>query len=357
MTKPEELIEAYEALRPQYEALTSSLDTLLRTLLGNASIEYFSVEPRTKEMDSFSGKVRREEKKGKYKKLADVTDLSGVRIIAYLQEECDRISQLIEDNFSIDEENSARKEDELDPDKFGYLSTHYVISLTDNRTSLPEFSRYSGMKAELQIRTLLQHTWAAIDWRFRYKGEREAPKPLRRRLFRISALLEAADNEFSGVKVEIDSLRQQYSEEIVRGELGIAINSESVRSYAEESSSWRVIVGAGRKAGIKVPSGDPGGMFKNFIGTANILGIDDLAKLDAMLRQHAGDSERFFSEIAPIISERRAGVPAYLYDTGIVRYFLFSIASAAHRKQISADFPWADGLEEALSSVPKPKKA
>jgi putative GTP pyrophosphokinase len=94
--KPEELTIRYKELRSKYETLTDTTENLLRRLLDVSSIEFFAIETRTKTTDSFDEKVQREDKTGKYIKLEDVTDLSGIRIIAYLQEDCEKICDLIE---------------------------------------------------------------------------------------------------------------------------------------------------------------------------------------------------------------------------------------------------------------------
>ena len=206
MTEAEVLITEFRSKRSLYEDFTNEISQLIATLLRVKKIDVSSIEPRTKSIASFEEKVLRDDKAGKYEQLLDVTDLSGIRIICFLEEDCSSVCRIIEDNFDIDRANSTDKSAELDENRFGYLSTHYVLSLNGNRSKLPEFARFQDLKAEIQVRTLLQHTWAAIDWKFRYKTEREAPKSLKRRLFRISALLEAADNEFSAVHHELKQL-------------------------------------------------------------------------------------------------------------------------------------------------------
>lgn len=353
------LVENFESLRPQYEAYTARLEVLIRSLLETESIEFFAIEPRTKTKTSFAEKLQREDKFGKYKAVEDVTDLSGIRIIAYLQQEADTICDLIEKNFELDEVNSVRKQDELDPDKFGYLSTHYVVSLTSNRAELPEFTRFGGLKAEIQVRTLLQHTWAAIDWKFRYKEEREAPKQLRRRLFRISALLEAADNEFSGVRSEIDALRKRYSEEIERGDLDISVNTESVRSYASESATWKGIIRTAIDNGVQLAEGDDGPALNRLIFTTSELGLTTLADLDRQLNELSPQSATFFKTVVPIIETAQESKFPLLFPPAVIRYLLLSSAPAAKRRTLAAAFPWAKGYMSALDTYLgiRPKRA
>jgi ppGpp synthetase/RelA/SpoT-type nucleotidyltranferase len=177
MAEPQaDLMRSFKTQSSLYEAFTSTVKHIVETLIVDAKAEYDSIEGRTKSAESFERKISRDDKAGKYKKLEEVTDISGIRIICYLKEDCDRISEIIKNCFKVDEANSLDKEDTIDDDRFGYRSIHYVVSFDDLRSSVTEYKRFSGLKAEIQIRTILQHTWAAIDWKFRYKNESEAPR-------------------------------------------------------------------------------------------------------------------------------------------------------------------------------------
>jgi ppGpp synthetase/RelA/SpoT-type nucleotidyltranferase len=57
-------------------------------LLVDTGIEFSSIEKRTKSIESLSGKIERGGKAGKYNSLQEITDLSGIRIVAYLKEDC-----------------------------------------------------------------------------------------------------------------------------------------------------------------------------------------------------------------------------------------------------------------------------
>lgn len=350
MSKSDDLKTRYQALRPQYEAFTTSLHGLIASLLQARQIEYFSIEPRTKSQESFDEKIQREDKEEKYDSVEGITDLTGVRIIAYLQEECVAIGYLIRDNFVVDEANSSNKEDELDPDKFGYLSSHYVLSLGENRIELDEFRPYAALKAEVQVRTLLQHTWASIDWKFRYKGEREAPKSLRRRLFRISALLEAADNEFSAVKAEIESLRLEYEKGIDSGNLGIPINNESVKTYISTSKSAQTVLGIAKNAGLRVIASTlDQGAINRLVSTAGIMGLESLKELDDVIIKLVPKAKRFWLfAIDRLLTIREGSIPQ-LIEPAVIRYSLMLEASSAKRKEINRKHKPTAGYAEALA--------
>jgi len=191
------LVEEYEVERDKYQSFANTVDNLLVRLLASEGITVHSVGHRCKTVNSLRGKV---EKKRSYETLSQITDLAGVRLITHYEDDVHKIAQVVESEFFIDKVNSIDKGKALDPEKFGYLSLHYVVSLSDDRAALKEYSAFRGMKAEIQVRSILQHTWAEIEHDTGYKSNIEIPKHIRRRFSRLAGLLELADQEFIGIR-------------------------------------------------------------------------------------------------------------------------------------------------------------
>ena len=228
MVADSKIEEEFTSQRPVYEAFTENAYELLAKLIENVRIEVASIEKRTKSLESLRGKIERGDKAGKYNSLQDITDLSGIRVISFLKEDCKKITALLRNAFVVDLDNSIDKEDEIDPDRFGYQSIHLILAYSNDRLSLPEFKRFAGLKFEVQVKTILQHTWSAIDWNLRYKRRSAAPRKLRRRLFRISALLDAADDELSYVYEQVSNIKSYYASAIDREDLSLEIDLDSV---------------------------------------------------------------------------------------------------------------------------------
>lgn len=295
---PQFLIDEFASKAELYQSYTHALEQLMRDLLASQNIAVLAIEARAKSKESFAEKVQREDKLGKYREVSDLTDLSGLRIIAYLQEDCDSISELIKDNFDVDWANSVDKASDIDDDRFGYLSDHYVVSINSLRLALPEFARFSNLKAEIQVRTVLQHAWAAIDWRFRYKSKSEAPKPVRRRLYRISALLEAADDEFSTVTSSLKSIESEYSLRIGRNDYDIPVNKSSLEEYVEKAPLPKKIAEIAIDSGLNyLPEQDYSA--SKLLSVCETLGIQTISDLDEILAAalpHSGAVFRAFRE-------------------------------------------------------------
>ena len=236
----------------KYDAFTTKLFDLLEELIKKKRIDFSQIEKRTKTINSFVEKLKR--KPYQYDNpLKDITDLSGIRIITYYKEDTSNISTLIEDQFMIDLENSINKSQIIDIDKFGYRSIHYVVSLSKKRATLPEWETFENLKAEIQVRTVLQHAWASISHKLSYKTTSEAPKESRRKLSRLSALLELADDEFTNLKDSSKKIEKRYEKDFGESKFEkTEINLDSLEAYfkkSEEHVRWKKL---GIGTGIKI---------------------------------------------------------------------------------------------------------
>jgi putative GTP pyrophosphokinase len=144
---------------PKHERLTTAVVSLLENLLKKKKIEFLNVAGRTKTSQSATEKIRRK----KYKNIsAQLTDISGIRVITYLEENVSHICSIIRSLFDVDEANSLDRSTILGHDRIGYRSTHFVCSLGKQRSGLPEYESLGDLKFEIQVRTVLQHAWAEL---------------------------------------------------------------------------------------------------------------------------------------------------------------------------------------------------
>ena len=226
--------EDYLGVRPIYEKFRVKLEDLLSDLFNESSIEIASIEGRTKSIESFSEKIKRQDKNYK-DPLNEITDLCGIRIITYYTEDIYKIASLIEKELKVDPKNSIDKTRIENPDTFGYQSLHYVVNLNSKRNKLAEWKNFNSLKAEIQVRSILQHSWAAIDHKLRYKSKVEIPSRIKRKIYRLSALLELADEEFLSIKNETQKLSSEIEISLDQGNLEIEVNIISLSSYLETS--------------------------------------------------------------------------------------------------------------------------
>lgn len=225
-------ITEYTLLRPQYSAFTERIESLITELLKLDEIKTHLIESRTKTVESFKEKIRRPGKSYK-EPLKELIDLSGVRIIVYYIDDIEKVSNILSKEFNIVETEKSHLATEYSVDQFGYISLHFVIALKPERARLPEWSTYKDFVTEIQIRTVLQHSWAAVSHALQYKHESDVPKALRRKLHRLAGLFELADEEFSSLRSETVSIQKEASEALEHGDHEILINPITLKEFMQ----------------------------------------------------------------------------------------------------------------------------
>lgn len=136
----------------------------------------------------------------------------------------------------MDLENTIDKRKAIDPEKFGYMSLHYVVKLNENRLTLPEYKNYKDKKIEIQIRTILQHTWAEIEHDLGYKSQVEIPREIRRSFSSLAGLLEIADREFIGIRDDLAFYSRKLDSQIEQSLENIQIDNISLSKYLDQSN-------------------------------------------------------------------------------------------------------------------------
>ena len=232
-------LEEYQKLRPLYSDFSDTVLSILTRAFNNANIKPHSIQARAKTPESFVGKVLKRSKANpelpRYDKpLQQITDLAGIRVITYFLRTLEEVDGIIESEFIVDEKinKSAILEQE---DRFGYQSIHYIIRFRDNRLALPEYVRFRNVVAEIQVRTILQHTWAEIEHDIQYKSAEVIPSVIRRRFAALAGLLEIADREFQAIQKEDNTLRQEARESVQEGNFEqVEITPDALKAYLDK---------------------------------------------------------------------------------------------------------------------------
>ncbi|MBR5398619.1 MAG: hypothetical protein IK103_02370 [Bacteroidales bacterium] len=215
------ILQEYKDKRPEFEEAEARIVALLKQTLKEAGIHLASIESRIKTESSLEGKLER--KGTKYKSLADITDILGVRLITYYIDDVDKVATAIERLFDVDWENSIDKRKLHDIDSFGYLSLHYVCT-----------AEGFPYKFEIQMRTVLQHAWANLDHDTGYKSGVEIPKRYMRSMSRLAGMLELIDEEFSKIRSELTDYRRKIHKLVASGNLDeVPLDGDSFRSFLD----------------------------------------------------------------------------------------------------------------------------
>jgi putative GTP pyrophosphokinase len=212
-----EWAQEFRDLKPKYTRVVDNVEQALVQFLGDNKISSFDVEKRVKDEKSFLEKVLR---KSYDLPFEQVEDIAGVRVICYYNEDLEQIDKIIKDQFVV--LSYSNKSKELGEDQFGYTSNHYVVQLNQDWLQAPNYRGLDGLKVEIQVRTILMHAWAAISHKLLYKREEDSPKEFKRKLNRLSALIELADEQFDVIK----NMKVEYQNTFVVNE-STPINADS----------------------------------------------------------------------------------------------------------------------------------
>jgi ppGpp synthetase/RelA/SpoT-type nucleotidyltranferase len=147
-----------------------------RELEGDGIVVQF-VSCRTKSLESFLEKSMRRKKDdpAAYKygdPVHEITDVAGVRVVTYLQTGVVQVEQVLRRAFET--QGRERRQGADDPAVPGYRGVHYLVQLPAHRRDLTENRAFQGLRAEVQVQTVLQHAWAEIQHDVLYKGGHDA---------------------------------------------------------------------------------------------------------------------------------------------------------------------------------------
>jgi len=291
------LSRQYLLSRPLQEEFTAKTVELIKALLNVQSIEAHLIESRTKALESFQDKIKRSPHKYQ-NPLNEITDLSGIRVIVYYEKELNTISDLIAREFEVDWSNSSDKRKGYRPEEFGYPSIHYVVRLSNSRSNLLEWHHLANLQAEIQVRTVLQHAWAAISHKLQYKREEDVPRILRRRLFRLSALLELADEEFMTLRDKTNSLAEIVQYKLAEGDTDVEINILTIEVFLSSSQVVSAIVKDARKAGFDFefhPDDEEEEDSSGLVSLCNFLGLKTISDLTVFLNSPQNGHTNIYS--------------------------------------------------------------
>lgn len=274
-------------------------ERLIKELLHAADIRVHSVRHRIKTKESLQRKLGR--KDASYEGLADIHDLLGVRVITLFPDEVDRVASVIQSEFSLDLENSVDKRT-LDPDRFGYLSLHYVASLNNDRAQLTEHERFNGILFEIQIRSILQHVWAEIEHDLGYHVAGAIPGSFRRRFSRLAGLLEIADDEFQTLRNEITAYKEDLNEGIDKAPEAVAIDQDSVTALLRTNTDLQELDRyIARALGVGLVEGEFSSA-GNLALELQLVGIETVAEVSRLLREKGSHLRAFVDSWAEEVS-------------------------------------------------------
>ena len=273
------ILEDYRKQREDFIKLGDTVHTMLSDIVNDMGLTVLTVEHRVKTEKSLAGKLERNG--DYYNTFEDITDILGCRVVCFLSDEIDRIGKKVEESFVIDWENSSDKRALIKEDVFGYLSLHYICSLPFGDKWPDEIC---GKKFEIQIRTILQHAWSAINHDIGYKSEFGVPRDIKRQFARLAGLLELADDEFVRARDNMVGYTEDIRKRIVTDDANdISINMISLNEYVLRNKKMQgLIKEIAAISNAEINRIDP----ESYIPQLAFLGIRKLGDIETMIKEN-----------------------------------------------------------------------
>jgi len=226
----EDVLAEFDRRQEMLAALCAKTKSLIEASLQDANIRYQSVQARVKTRKKLKEKYLDPSKN--YRQLEDITDLAGLRIITYYENDVDRVAEVIKREFDLDAKNSVDKRD-TEPDRFGYSALNYVCRHLQKRTSDVEYKRFAGSCCEIQITSILSHASSEMEHEW-YDLKDAYPNEIKRKFSRLAALLELAESEFLGIRTSRTQFERSVAVRVEARVPNLPADAVSLRSFIEQ---------------------------------------------------------------------------------------------------------------------------
>jgi len=134
--------------------------------------------------------------------LKEVRDIVGFRIVCANTEDVYRIKELLLSNPRVNEIAGSEEDRITTPTSSGYRDFKFYV---EYQTGNP---KYSTVICEIQIRTVLQDSWAVLTHKDIYKEGDGLPESLKKLSCRLSQLLDIADQIAQDIRDQVSEKRE-----------------------------------------------------------------------------------------------------------------------------------------------------
>jgi putative GTP pyrophosphokinase len=228
----EAVLTEFDAKEDLLGALCVRTKSLIEASLQDAGIQFQSLQFRVKSRKKLKEKFL--DPKKDYRKLDDITDLAGLRIITYYEDDIDRAAAIVKREFDVDEKNSIDRR-QIEPDRFGYSALNFVCRHRKERTLDVEYKKFASVCCEIQVTSILSHAWSEIEHEW-YDLRDAYPVSIKRRFSRLSALLELAESEFRDIRKSRTQYERSIAVQVEANVPDLAVDAVSMRSFIEQDS-------------------------------------------------------------------------------------------------------------------------
>lgn len=282
------IVDEFDEKMPLFEKIKELVMSSIHKALANNGMEVTAVEGRIKQRDSLIGKLVR--KGHKYHSLDDITDIVGFRVITLFNDDVDRVASYMEKMFDVDWNESIDKRKMHEMSSFGYNSLHYICRIPKSLYEDGQHPELNDIRFEVQMRSTLQHAWAAMNHDLGYKSEIETPPEYMRMFGRLAGMLELADEEFSRIRISVTTYRRRMEALIQAGELSeVQLDGDTFSTYIAQKpfDSLMMRIAAINQGEIQEMSFEP------FYPLLKEAGLKTLQDVEDFIKENEDDAYKF----------------------------------------------------------------
>jgi putative GTP pyrophosphokinase len=186
----QKILTEYKNRKHAYEDFRLAAHKTLDATLREGGYKY-QIVSRTKTLERLLEKLLRKKKAGiTYLSIHDIEDLVGIRIIFYTEYDKERFLKELRKEIG-----GFMKIEERDKQN-GYKATHIIMAFGPKRLELAEYKDFRGLKSEIQLTSILHHTWAELEHDLIYKD--------------ITGLKEKDPKKFELLEREMQEILEKY---------------------------------------------------------------------------------------------------------------------------------------------------
>ncbi len=320
----EEILAEFGRREATLASFCARTKSLIEASLQDANIRYQSVQARVKTKAKLEKKYLDSTKN--YTQLDDITDLAGLRVITYYEDELDTVARVIEREFNIDDKDSVDKRN-TEPDRFGYRAINYVCCHQDKRTTDVEYKQFAGVKCEIQITSILGHAWSEIEHEW-YDLREAYPDAVKRRFSIIAALFELAGREFVDIRESKTKYERAIALQVEANVPDIPVDAVSLRRFIEQEPIVRQVDASVASAlNMRITRVPTDSTLEPRAKAANLVGISKLQDLRTALAKYATAIPEFMRRCSLEVWPNNPKVPEVENGVCIYQLALFLAAS------------------------------
>lgn len=282
------IVDEYDAVAGDVRRFKDMAQRAIMHAVKSSAVEVTAVEARVKERGSLIGKLER--KGSKYAALSDLTDIIGVRIITLFCDDVDRVAMYMTRLFDIDWDESVDKRASHGLVSFGYNSLHYIARIPSALDGEAVPDSVVGMRFEIQMRSTLQHAWAAMEHDIGYKSAVGTPPEYRRMFSRLAGALELVDEEFARLRISVADYRRRMETLIKDGMLSeVRLDDDTFDRYVAQRPFEKLTrrIAAINQGEVHEVS------FKPFLPLLVEAGLETLQDVEDFIRDNEDDAYQF----------------------------------------------------------------